>query len=114
MTGKKPMEGSENEAKSIEVDLVPKREIPPSRIYSNFAHVSQTPFDFSIKFCDATPIPAGDNTKGKRRHEIPIVAEIVIPFGLMPGLINALQTQYNIYKARFGGDKNAKEASEKL
>lgn len=113
MPGKKSTEGSGKGVKNIEVNLVPKREVPLSRIYSNFAHVSQTPFDFSIKFCDATPISAGNSTNGKRTHEIPIVAEIAVPFGLVPGLINALQTQYDVYEKRISGDKNVKKSSKK-
>lgn len=84
--------------KDIKVTLIPNNEMQPSRIYSNYVHITQTPYDFSLKFCDATPISVDSNTKNQITHNIPIVAEIAIPLNLMPKLIKALQTQYEDYK----------------
>lgn len=99
-------------AKGLEVTLTPNSETPRSRTYSNVIQVAQTPYDFSLMFCDATPIPIGDNTDGKIIHNIPIVAEIAIPFQLVPGFIKALQAQYSLYKDNIDGDVNVKKPSK--
>lgn len=98
--------------KGIEVTLTPNSDIPQKRTYSNFIQVAQTPYDFSLMFCDATPISTGNNTDEKIIHDIPIVAEIVIPFQLVPGFIKALQVQYSIYKDNIDGDVNVKKSSK--
>ena len=91
----------------IEVNLVPSDELLPNRLYANYVQVAQTPYDFSLKFCDATPISGGNNIEGKITHTIPIVAEITISFDLMPSFIKALQDQYEMYRNRIEREKNA-------
>ncbi len=113
MAAKKSTKKSTKTAKGIEVTLVPNENIPPSRIYSNFIQVAQTPYDFSLKFCDATPISGSKNVGGKVTHAIPIVAEIAIPFNLMSGFIKALQTQYEVYKDKIEWEGKAKKSSKK-
>lgn len=113
MAAKKSTKKATETDKGIEVTLVPNEDIPPSRIYSNFIQVAQTPYDFSLKFCDATPLSGSKKVGGKVTHPIPIVAEIAIPFNLMPAFIKALQTQYEIYKDIIEGAGNAKKSSKK-
>ena len=99
-------------AKDLTVTLSPNRDTPQTRIYANFAQVSQTPYDFNLMFCDATPISINKSADGKITHDIPIVAEIAIPFHLVPGLINALQIQYDLYRNNVSGDTNEKKPSK--
>ena len=113
MTDKKMIKKPTKVSKGIEVTLEPNETIPARRIYSNFIQVAQTPYDFSLKFCDAIPLLVSNNAKGKVTHPIPIVAEIAIPFNLMPGFINALQIQYNLYENNIVGAKDAKKTSKK-
>lgn len=96
---------------SIQVTLNPKYGILPSRMYSNYLEVSQTPYDFNLKFCDATPVTIDSKAEDKITHDIPIVAEIAIPFLLMPRFIKALQAQYEKHKKLINGEDNAKKTS---
>lgn len=95
------------------VTLRPNSETPCTRVYSNFVQVSQTPYDFNLKFCDATPLPGGESSKNKTTHDIPIVGEIAIPFNVMPGLINALTTQYELFLEGVEKKTSGKKATKK-
>ncbi len=100
MAAKKTTKKSTKAGKGIKVDLIPSDELLPSRLYANYVQVGQSPYDFTLRFCDATPI--SDLKKivaDKGIHKIPLVAEIAIPFDLMPGLIKALQIQYKKHQA---------------
>ncbi|MBL6995964.1 hypothetical protein [Desulfobacula sp.] len=112
MAGKKTTTKTNKAAKGVEITLIPNKDTPQSRMYSNFIQVTQTPYDFSLIFCDATPILNYNNTDGKKIHNIPIVAEIAIPMDLVSGLIGALQTQYDLYKDNIDGGVNAKKTSK--
>lgn len=113
MTNKKTIKKSTKVSEGIEVTLEPNEAIPARRIYSNFIQVAQTPYDFSLKFCDAVPLSGNNDVARKIIHPIPIVAEIAIPFNLMPGFINALQTQYKLYKHNIGRSEDAPKTSKK-
>ncbi|MFZ2634412.1 MAG: DUF3467 domain-containing protein [Desulfosalsimonadaceae bacterium] len=98
------------EVKEVEVKLKPSYGIEPTRIYANFAEISQSPYDFTIKFCDATPIR--DFKKLKEAdgvHDIPVVAEIAVPHAFVPGLIRALKTQYENYQEAIGENNDGKQ-----
>ena len=86
--------------KGIKVNLIPSDEIMSNRLYSNHVQVIQSPFDFTLQFCDVTPIlDVKKVVEDKGDHKIPLVAEIAIPFELMPNLIKALQSQLEKYQA---------------
>jgi hypothetical protein len=94
--------------KALFVKLMPNEDLDINREYANYVEVSQTPYDFSLKFCDANPFH-GNKEQIKNNnveHPIPIVAEIAIPFQIVPDLINALKSQWNAYK------KNIKKIEE--
>ena len=100
------------EKEGIEViTLEPNDELVSNRLYSNFVQVANSPYDFALKFCDA---PAVFNQKNITEGvlSIPIVAEIVIPFNLMPNLIKTLQIQYEKHQKKLREITN-KEESEK-
>ena len=99
MAAKKPKK-STKAGKSVKINLVPSDELLPSRLYANYVQVGQSPYDFSLRFCDVTPISDLKKViKNEGIHEIPVVAEIAIPFDVMPPLIKALQEQYKKYQA---------------
>ncbi|MBW2708091.1 MAG: hypothetical protein JRD04_02210 [Deltaproteobacteria bacterium] len=80
---------------SIDVTLAPSDDIIPHRVYSNYVQVTQTPHDYSLRFCDATPIYDVEKVaENDGVFPIPVVAEIVIPLEVMPSLIKTLQAQY--------------------
>ncbi len=112
MTDKKTTEKSTKASEGIKVTLEPNENISPRRIYSNYIQVAQTPYDFSLRFCDAIPLSVNNNDSGEVTHSIPIVAEIAIPFNLMPGFINALKTQYRLHEDNIGRAENVKKTSK--
>jgi len=99
---------SEIESKSgMEVILVPSNEIPVDRVYSNYVEIGQSPYDFTLKFCDATAIKNIDELeKNEGKHFIPVVANIAIPFRVVPSLIKALESQYKIYQDAIKGNND--------
>jgi len=79
MAVKKPTKKATKTGKGIKVNLIPSDELLPNRLYANYVQVGQSPYDFTLRFCDATPV--SDLRKvieNKGGHEIPVVAEIAI------------------------------------
>ena len=66
-----------------------------TRQYSNFCAVAHTPFDLTMTFCDVQPLSETDlkNAEQSQTVRAPVVARIALPFGVVPGLIAALQEQ---------------------
>jgi len=99
--------------KGVEITIQPTYNMPSSRVYSNFAEVSLSPSDFTLRFCDVTPIT---NMKKVEEaggvHNVPVVAEIAVPFDFVPNLIKALSSQYKSYQkttGATGGKKSSKK-----
>ena len=67
----------------------------PTRQYSNFCAVAHTPFDLTLTFCDVRPLSEKDieSAEASQTVRAPVVARIALPFGVVPGLIAALQEQ---------------------
>jgi hypothetical protein len=65
------------------------------REYANFCAVAHTPFDMTLTFCDVRPLSDKDiqSAEASRTVKAPVVARIALPFGVIPGLIAALQEQ---------------------
>jgi len=65
------------------------------REYANFCAVAHTPFDLTLTFCDVRPLSENDikSAEASQTVKAPIVARIALPFGVVPGLIAALQEQ---------------------
>jgi hypothetical protein len=65
------------------------------REYANFCAVAHTPFDMTLTFCDVRPLSERDirSAEASQTVKAPIVARIALPFGVVPGLIAALQEQ---------------------
>jgi hypothetical protein len=65
------------------------------REYANFCAVAHTPFDMTLTFCDVRPLSERDikSAEVSQTVKAPIVARIAIPFGVVAGLIAALQEQ---------------------
>src|SRR4030095_9768022 len=65
------------------------------REYANFCAVAHTPFDMTLTFCDVRPLSERDirSAEASQTVKAPIVARIALPFGVIAGLIAALQEQ---------------------
>ena len=68
------------------------------REYANFCAVAHTPFDLTLTFCDVRPLSERDvqAAEASQTVKVPIVVRIALPFGVVPGLISALQEQMRV------------------
>ena len=85
-------------AKQINFTIVPDEPTDPERArreYANFCAVSHTPFDLTLTFCDVRPLSDRDikSAEASQTVRVPIVARLAVPFGIVQGLIAALQEQ---------------------
>ena len=81
------------ERKQINFTIVPDETADETRTYANFCSISHTPFDFTLTFCEVLP-PSEKEVReaaGDRILKAPVRAQIVVPMGFVPTLINALQ-----------------------
>jgi hypothetical protein len=85
-------------SKQINFTIIPEDPETPDdarREYANFCAVSHTPFDLTLTFCDVRPLSEQDikNAETSQIVKVPVVARIAVPFGVVPGLVAALQEQ---------------------
>ena len=93
---KKPPQ--EPEEKEIQVELIPSLEPKLGRAYANYVQISHSPWDFTIRFCQAPSV--ADVVRLKRpgnKVEIPNIVELIIAPDLMPAIIEVLKIQYEKY-----------------
>ncbi len=89
--------------KEITVELIPAPEPKLGRVYTNYALISHSPWDFNITFCEVPSIANLDRLKrigGK--VEIPNIVELIIAPNLMPKIIEALKINYEKYMKQYG------------
>ena len=88
-------------SKQINFTIVPADPEHPDdtrREYANFCAVAHTPFDLTLTFCDVRPLSERDIATAEASQTVraPVVARIALPFGVVPGLIAALQDQLRV------------------
>ena len=95
-----------NEKKSVNFTVVPADtdDAATPRIYSNFCSVQNTPFDFTLTFCEMLPIGEREIQEAQATHLVraPVRARVVVPAQMIPGLIAALQENHRLYQESFG------------
>jgi hypothetical protein len=94
--------------KQINFTIVPEEPADAGqarREYANFCAVAHTPFDMTLTFCDVRPLTETDLRSAEQSQTVraPIVARIALPFGVIPGLIAALQEQMRSVQAAQSG-----------
>lgn len=80
---------SENKEKSKAIKISPDYEQQFPTVYSNFASISRTPFEFAIDFCIIGPHPKHD--ENDNTVYVPIGVRVLIPNQVVPKLIEAIQ-----------------------
>ena len=85
-------------SKQINFTIVPEDPEDSSgsrREYANFCAVAHTPFDLTLTFCDVRPLSERDIKSAEQSQTVraPVVARIALPFGVIAGLVTALQEQ---------------------
>ena len=85
-------------SKQINFTIVPDEpagDTQGRRQYANFCAVAHTPFDLTLTFCDVQPLTEQDIREAEQSQTVkaPVIARIALPFGVVSGLITALQEQ---------------------
>jgi uncharacterized protein DUF3467 len=93
-----------SESKQINFTIVPDDTTDAPRTYANFCAVGHTPFDFTVTFCEMTPLSEKDIRAAEAEHIVraPIKARVVLPVQVLPNLIAALQEQLRAYTDSVG------------
>jgi hypothetical protein len=95
------------EKKAINFTVVPDENSTVQRVYSNFCSIQHSPFDFTLTFCDMSPLGEREIQEAQERHVVkaPIKARLVVPIPLIPGLIAALQENFRLHQESYGPPK---------
>src|SRR5204863_2037153 len=82
----------ENEKKSVNFTIVPDDDASIPRVYSNFCAIQNSPFDFTLTFCEMLPIGDREIQQAQATQVVkaPVRARMVVPVQMIPGLIAAL------------------------
>jgi hypothetical protein len=97
-------------SKQINFTIVPDEPADPAqakRDYANFCAVAHTPFDLTLTFCDVRPLSERDIQAAEASSTVraPVVGRIALPFGVVPGLIAALQEQLRAVQEAMSNDQ---------
>ena len=97
-----------DEKKSVNFTVVPEDDTTVPRIYSNFCSIQNSPFDFTLTFCEMLPLGEREIQQAQANHLVkaPVRARLVVPVQMIPGLIAALQENFRLYQESFGGTKD--------
>jgi hypothetical protein len=97
----------QNEKKSVNFTIVPDDDNTVPRVYSNFCSIQNSPFDFTLTFCEMQPIGERELQQAQATHLVraPVKARMVVPVQMIPGLISALQENFRLYQESFGPPK---------
>jgi hypothetical protein len=93
--------------KSVDFTVVPDDDSGSPRIYSNFCAIQNSPFDFTLTFCEMMPMGPKEIEQAQNSHLVkaPVKTRLVVPVQMVPGLIAALQENYRLYQESFGPPK---------
>jgi hypothetical protein len=89
--------------KSVNFTVVPAEDATIPRVYSNFCSIQNSPFDFTLTFCEMLPLSERELTQAQETHVVhaPVRARMVVPVQMVPGLIAALQENFRLYQESF-------------
>ncbi len=87
--------------------VVPDEEAAVPRVYSNFCAIQNSPFDFTLTFCEMLPLGEKQVREAQTTQTVkaPVRARLVVPVQMVPGLIAALQDNFRLYQESFGPPK---------
>jgi hypothetical protein len=93
--------------KSVDFTVVPDDDSGAPRIYSNFCAIQNSPFDFTLTFCEMMPMGPREIEQAQTSHVVkaPVKTKLVVPVQMVPGLIAALQENYRLYQESYGPPK---------
>ena len=90
--------------KSVNFTIIPDERADVPRVYSNFCSIQNSPFDFTLTFCEMQPVGEKELKVARDTHIVkaPVRTRMVVPVQMIPGLISALQENYRLYQESFG------------
>jgi len=93
--------------RSVNFTVIPDEDATVARIYSNFCSIQNSPFDFTLTFCEMLPLSERELLQAQETHTVraPVRARMVVPVQMLPGLIAALQENFRLYQESFGPPK---------
>ncbi len=96
-------------AEQINFTIVADEKTGPPRVYANFCAIAHTPFDFTLTFCEVTPLSEEDIAHAQNEHVVraPVKVRVVAPVPFIPQLIAALQEHMRVYGESYGGGPQA-------
>jgi hypothetical protein len=88
-----------SEPRQINFTIVPDESTDAPRVYANFCAVANTPFDFTLTFCEVQPLSERDVREAEREHVVkaPVKAKLVVPVSFIPTLLAALQEHMRVF-----------------
>ena len=94
----------QDEKRAVNFTIVPDEDLTTPRVYSNFCSIQNSPFDFTLTFCEMLPIGEREIEQAQSTHFVkaPVRARMVVPVQMVPGLIAALQENFRLYQESFG------------
>jgi hypothetical protein len=98
-----------DEKRAVNFTIVPDEDRTTPRVYSNFCSIQNSPFDFTLTFCEMLPIGEREIQQAQSTHLVkaPVRARMVVPVQMVPGLIAALQENFRLYQESFGPPSGA-------
>jgi hypothetical protein len=92
------------ERKGVDFTVVPEDDVSVPRVYSNFCSIQNSPFDFTLTFCEMLPLGEREIKQAQATHLVraPVRTRMVVPVQMIPGLIAALQENFRLYQESFG------------
>jgi hypothetical protein len=95
------------ERKGVDFTVVPEDDNSVPRVYSNFCSIQNSPFDFTLTFCEMLPLGEREIKQAQATHLVkaPVRTRMVVPVQMIPGLIAALQENFRLYQESFGPQK---------
>lgn len=90
----------EEKKDAVNFTIVPDEDSAVARVYSNFCAVQNTPFDFTLTFCEMLPLVEKDLRSAQEHKTVraPVRARVVLPVQMVPGLVAALQENFRLYQ----------------
>jgi hypothetical protein len=98
---------AEQKAQPLNFTVVPDEDSTVPRVYSNFCAIQNSPFDFTLSFCEMLPLGERQVKEAQATHVVkaPVRARLVVPVQMVPGLIAALQDNFRLYQESFSPPK---------
>jgi hypothetical protein len=98
---------AEDKPQQLNFTVVPDEDANVPRVYSNFCAIQNSPFDFTLSFCEMLPLGEKQVKEAQTTHVVkaPVRARLVVPVQMVPGLIAALQDNFRLYQESFGPPK---------